>query len=166
MRESHSYRHSIKETNKDMTSSYSDHQHPQDRRPKQSRYTTATSTNLNMTLKPESHTLESNDSTSTSSMEKVSHQTTNKYLNHQTKNQQHQGHSQRTPAMTTNQCSATHQQLSETLHHQQHQTPATHTIEEDPESYCSQMNTALASLLLAKNNNQPQQIWRLRLLQL
>jgi hypothetical protein len=28
------------------------------------------------------------------------------------------------------------------------------------------MNTALASLLLARNNNHPQQIWRLRLLQL
>jgi hypothetical protein len=33
------------------------------------------------------------------------------------------------------------------------------TTEKNPESYHSQMNTALASLLLAKNNNQPQQIW-------
>jgi hypothetical protein len=40
------------------------------------------------------------------------------------------------------------------------------TIEENPESYHSQMHTALALLLLAKNNNWPQQIWRLRLLQL
>jgi hypothetical protein len=40
------------------------------------------------------------------------------------------------------------------------------TTEENSESYRSQTNTALALLLLAKNNNQPQQIWRLRLLQL
>jgi hypothetical protein len=39
-------------------------------------------------------------------------------------------------------------------------------MEEDPKSYRTQTNTALASLLLAKNNNRPQQIWRLRLLQL
>jgi hypothetical protein len=39
-------------------------------------------------------------------------------------------------------------------------------MEEDPESYRTQTNIALASLLLAKNNNRPQQIWRLRLLQL
>jgi hypothetical protein len=39
-------------------------------------------------------------------------------------------------------------------------------MEEDPQSYCHQTNNALASLLLAKHNNRPQQIWRLRLLQL
>jgi hypothetical protein len=39
-------------------------------------------------------------------------------------------------------------------------------MEEDPESYSLQTNTALASLLLARNNNRPQQIWQLRLLQL
>src|SRR5580693_1100557 len=109
--------------------------------------------------KQESHTSGSNTPTSTNSMEKVSHQTTNEYLIHQTKNHWHQGHSQRTPVMTTNQHSTTHQQLSKNLHHQQHQTPAIHTMEENPESYRSQTNTDLASLLLAKNNNRPQQIW-------
>jgi hypothetical protein len=39
-------------------------------------------------------------------------------------------------------------------------------MEEDPESYRTQTNTALASLLLARNNNRLQQIWQLRLLQL
>jgi hypothetical protein len=39
-------------------------------------------------------------------------------------------------------------------------------MEEDPKSYCTQTNIALALLLLARNNNRPQQIWRLRLLQL
>ena len=40
------------------------------------------------------------------------------------------------------------------------------TMEENPESYHLQTHTTLASLLLAKNNSRPQQIWRLRLLQL
>jgi hypothetical protein len=114
----------------------------------------------------ESHTLGSNDSISTNSTEKVSHQTTNKYPNRRTKNQQHQDHSQRTLVTTTNQHSTMHQQLSKDLRHQQHQTPVTHTTEEDPESYRTQTNIALALLLLARNNNRPQQIWRLRLLQL
>jgi hypothetical protein len=59
-----------------------------------------------------------------------------------------------------------HRQLSKNLHHQQHQTPATHTSEEDPGNYHHQTHTTLASLLLARNNNRPQQIWQLRLLQL
>jgi hypothetical protein len=33
------------------------------------------------------------------------------------------------------------------------------TTEENLESYYSQTHTALALLLLAKNNNRPQQIW-------
>jgi hypothetical protein len=140
-------------------SSYSDHQQLQDRRPKQSLYMQTIGMSLNTTSKQEDHTLESNTSTSTNLMEKVSCQTTNKYQTHQMKNQQHQDHSQRTPVTMTNQHNAMHQQLSKSLHHQQHQTPATHTMEEDPESYCSQMNTALASLLLARNNSRPQQIW-------
>ena len=36
----------------------------------------------------------------------------------------------------------------------------------DPENCRHQADNALASLLLAKNNSRPQQIWRLRLLQL
>jgi hypothetical protein len=147
-------------------SSYSDHQHILDRRPKQLQYTKAIGMNSNTTPEQESHTLELNNSISTNSMERASHQITNEHPNHQMKSQQRQDHSQKTPATTTNQHNATHQQLSKNLHHQQHQTPATHTTEEDPESYCTQMNIGLASLLLARNNNQPQQIWRLRLLQL
>jgi hypothetical protein len=112
--------------------------------------------------------LESKDSTSTNSTEKASHQTTNPYPNHWTKNQKHPDPSQKTPATpaTENQRIDTHQTLIRNLHHQQHQLPATHTTEEDPGSYRHQTNNALASLLLARNNNRPQQIWRLRLLQL
>jgi hypothetical protein len=142
-----------------MTSSYLDHQQLQDRRPEQLLYMQTTGISLNTMSEQESHTLELSASTSTNSSEKVSHQTMNEYPTCQTKNQQHQDHSQKTLATTTNQHSATHQQLSKNLHHQQHQTPATHTIEENPESYCSQTNIALALLLLARNNNRPQQIW-------
>jgi hypothetical protein len=148
-----------------MMSFYSDHQQPQDRRPKQLPYMKTTGTNLNMTSEQESHTSGLSNPTSMNLTEKVSHQTTNKYLNRQTKNQQHQDCSQSTP-VTMNQHSTTHQQLSKDLHHQPHQTPATHTIEEDPESYYHQTHTALALLLLARSNNRPQQIWQLRLLQL
>jgi hypothetical protein len=102
-------------------SSYSDHQHTPDRKPKQLQYTRATGTSSNTIPEQEGHTLESNDSISTNLTEKVSHQTTNEYPNHQTKNQQHQDHSQRTPATMENQHNATHQQLSKSLHHQQHQ---------------------------------------------
>jgi hypothetical protein len=160
------YQHLTKGTNKDTTSSYSDHQHTPDRRPKQSQYTKASGTNSNTMSEQENHTLESNDSISMNSMERVSHQTMNEHPNHQTKSQQHQNRNQRTPVITTSQHSAMHQQLRKNLRHQPHQSPATHTMEEIPESYCSQTNIALASLLLARNNNRPQQIWQLRLLQL
>jgi hypothetical protein len=117
---------------------------------------------------PEDHTLESKDSTSTSLTGKAFHQTTNPYPNHRTRNQKHPDPSQKTPATpaTKDQRNNTHQALSRNLLHQQHQSPATHTTEEDPESYRHQTNNALASLLLARNNDRPQQIWRLRLLQL
>jgi hypothetical protein len=117
------------------------------------------------TPEPGNCILELNDSTSTNLMEKAFHRTTNPYLNRQMKNQQRPDQSQKTPA-TKNQHSAMHQLLSKSLHHLQHQLPVTHTTEEDPESYRSQTNNALALLLLARNNNRPQQIWRLRLLQL
>jgi hypothetical protein len=117
------------------------------------------------TPEQESHTLGSNDLISTSLTEKASHQTTNLCLSPQTKNQQHPNQSQRVPP-TTNPHNATHQSLSRNLHHLPHQSPVTHTTEEDPENYRHQTNIALASLRLAKNNNRPQQIWRLRLLQL
>jgi hypothetical protein len=159
------YQHLTRGTNEDTTSSYSDHQHTQDRKPEQSPYTKDGGTSLTMMSEQEGHTSESNVSTSTNSTERVSHQTMNPYPNHQMKNQQYPDQSQRTPAMK-NQCNDTHRLLSKSLHHLQHQSPVTHTMEEDPESYRSQTNNALASLLLARNNNRPQQIWRLRLLQL
>jgi hypothetical protein len=148
-----------------MTSSYSDLQHILDRKLEQSHYTKDGGTSLTMMSEQEDHTLESNDLISTNSTEKVSHQTTNKHPNHQTKNQQHQDQNWKTP-VTTNQHNDTHRQLSRSLHHQQHQSPATLTMEEDPQSYHPQTNNALALLLLARNNNCPQQIWQLRLLQL
>jgi hypothetical protein len=166
MKGSHLYQHSTRGINETTTSSYSDHQLTPDRRPKQSQYTKAIGTNSNTTPEQEGHTLESNDLISTNSTEKVSHQTMNKYPNRQMKNQQHQDHNKKTPATTMNQPSVTHRQLSKYQHHQQHQTPAIHTTEEDPRSYRTQMNITLALLLLAKNNNRPQQIWRLRLVQL
>src|SRR5580693_3908267 len=164
----HSYRHSTKGTNEDMTSSYSDPQHTLDRKPEQSLYTKDGGTSSITMPEPEDHTLESRDSTSTSSTGKASHQTTNQYPNHQTKNQEHPDPNQKTLAtlVTKNQRNDSHQTLSKNLLHQQHRSPATHTTEEDPESYRYQTNNALASLLLARNNNRPQQIWRLRLLQL
>src|SRR5580693_7145743 len=165
---SHLYQHSTKGTNEDTTSSYSDHQHTLDRKPERLPYMKDGGTSSTTTSGPEDHTLESRDSTSTSSTGKASHQTTNQYPNHQTKNQKHPDPNQKTLATpaTKNQRNDSHQTLSRNLLHQQHQSPATHTTEEDPESYRHQTNNALASLLLARNNNRPQQIWRLRLLQL
>jgi hypothetical protein len=145
-----------------MTSSYLDHQHPQKRGPKQSPYTKASGTNSNMIASPRNLTSGSCDPIYTNLMEKVSPQTMSKSLNPQMKSQQHPDHNQKTPA-TMNLHSATHRQLNEQLHYQQHQNPPTHTTEENPESYCQQTHTTLALLLLAKNNNRPQLIWQLRL---
>src|SRR5580693_9931699 len=165
---SHLYQHSTKGTNEDTTSSYSDHQHTLDRKPERLPYTKDGGTSSTTTSGPRNHTLESRGSTSTNLTEKASPQTTNPYPNHQTKNQEHPDPSQKTLAtlVTKNQRDDSHQILSKNLLHQQHRSPATHTTEEDPESYRHQTNNALASLLLARNNNRPQQIWRLRLLQL
>jgi hypothetical protein len=143
-----------------MTSSYSDHQQPQGRGPKQSPYMKISGTSLNTIASPRGHTLGSNDSTYTNLMEKAFPQTTSKPLNLQTKNQQLPDHNQKTPVMM-NPCSPMHHQLNRQLRHQQHQEPLTHTTEENPESYCQQTHTTLALLLLAKNNNQPQLIWQL-----
>jgi hypothetical protein len=146
-------------------SSYSDHQHPQEREPKQSLYMKISGTSSNTIASPRSPTSGLHDLIYMNLMEKVSPQTTNKSPTLQTKSQQHPNHNQKIP-VTTNPCSTTHYQLNEQLHYQQHQEPPTHTTEENPKSYCQQTHTALASLLLAKNNNRPQLIWQLRLLQL
>jgi hypothetical protein len=165
MNESHSYWHLTKGTNKDTTSSYSGHQQLQEKGPEQSPYTKGTGTNLN-TIAPQNNPIsESNNSTYTSLMGRVSHQTMIKAPNPQMKNQPDPDPNQKALARK-NSCNNTHLQLEQQLQHQQHQEPPTLTTEENPESYRSQTHTALASLLLAKNNNQLQQIWRLRLLQL
>jgi hypothetical protein len=158
MSESHLYQLSIKETNGDTTSSYSDHQQLQERGLKQSPYMKGTGMNLNTIASQSNPILESNNSTYTNSTEKASHQITNKVLNPQTKNQPHRDLNQTVPAKR-NSHNDTHLQLKQQLQHQQHQEPLTLTTEENPESYYSQTNTALALLLLAKNNNRPQQVW-------
>jgi hypothetical protein len=124
-----------------------------------------TGTSLNMIASQSNPTLELNDSIYTNSTEKVSHQTTNKLPNPQTKNQVHLDPNQKVPAKK-NSHNDTHLQLQQQLQHQQHQEPLMLTTEENHESYHSQTHTALALLLLGKNNNRPQQIWQLRLLQL
>jgi hypothetical protein len=108
--------------------------------------------NLNIIASQNNPTSESYNSTYTSLMERVSHQTTNKFLNPQMKNQPRLDLDQKTPAKKSLH-SATHHQLKQQLHHQQHQEPLTLTIEENPKSYHQQTHTTLASLLLAKNNN-------------
>jgi hypothetical protein len=148
-----------------MTSFYSDLQQHQGKESKQLPYMKGTGMSLNMIASQSNHTSESNDSTYTNSTEKASHQTTSKHLTLQMKNQQHLDPNQTVPAKK-NSHNDMHLQLKQQLRHQQHQEPPTLTTEENPENYRSQMNTALASLLLARGNNQPQQIWRLRLLQL
>jgi hypothetical protein len=159
------YQLSTKGTNEDTTSSYSGHQQLQEKGPKQSPYTKGIGMNLNMIASQSNPTSELNDSTYMNLTERVSHQTMNKFLNPQMKNQLHLDPNQKIPAKKSSH-SATHHQLKQQLHHQQHQEPPMLTTEENPESYHSQTHTTLASLLLAKNNSQPQQIWRLRLLQL
>jgi len=165
MSESHLYQLSIKETNGDTTSSYSDHQQLQERGLKQSPYMKGTGMNLNTIASQSNPILESNNSTYTNSTEKASHQTTSKHPIPQTKNQQCLDLNQIAP-VKRNSHNNMHLQLKQQQQHQQHQEPPTLTTEENPESYHSQTNIALALLLLAKNNNRLQQIWQLRLLQL
>jgi hypothetical protein len=124
----------------------------------------APGTNLNMIAPLNNLTSESHNSTYTNLMEKVSHQTMNRSLNPQMKSQPNLDLNQKVPAKNSR--NDMHLQLKQQLQHQEHQEPSMLTTGENPESYRSQTRTALASLLLAKNNNRPQQIWRLRLLQL
>jgi hypothetical protein len=159
------YQLSIKGTNEDTTSSYSDHQQLQERKPKQSPYMRGIGTSLNTIVPQNNPTLESNDSTYTNLMERVSHQTMSKHPIPQTKNQPHLDLNQTVP-VKRNSHNDMHLQLKQQQQHQQHQEPPMLTTEENPESYRSQTHTALALLLLARNNNRPQQIWQLRLLQL
>jgi hypothetical protein len=122
-------------------------------------------TSSNMIAQQENHTSELHELTSMNSTEKVSPQTMNTSQNHQMKNHQHCAQYRRVP-VTRNPCNASHLQLSRQLSHQAHQEPPTHTMEQNPQDYLQQTHTALALLLFTRNNDRPQQIWRLRLLQL
>ena len=157
---SHSYQHLIRETNEDMTSSYSDPQHTQDRRPEQLPYTKDGGTSSTMTPEQKNHTLESNDSTSTNSTEKVSHQITNPQSSStQTKNLPYQDPNRQNHAKMIYQHSPAHLSLtriSASLPHHQTKTPPPNPNIDDLHH---QTNIALASLLFSRNNNHPQQIW-------
>jgi hypothetical protein len=78
--------------------SYSGHQQLQERRPKWSHYTEVTGTSLNMIVPLDNLTTGPYDLTYTNSMEKVSHQMMNKFLNPQMKNQPHLDPKQIVPA--------------------------------------------------------------------
>jgi hypothetical protein len=99
-------------------------------------------------------------------MEKASHQITKLQLNTQTKNLSYQDPNHPSQAKMEYPHKPAHSSLmriSAGLPHHQMRTPPP---EPDTEDLHHQTNIALASLLFAKNNNQPQQIWRLRLLRL
>jgi hypothetical protein len=138
----------------------SDHQQPKERKPKQLLYMEGSGMSSNTIAQQDSHTSESHQPTSTNLTEKVSPQNMNQSQNHQMKNPQHHIQSQKVPVMR-NLFNALHLQLSRQLHHQQHQEPPIHTMEQTPQSYHQQTHTTLALLLFTRNNNCPQQIWRL-----
>src|SRR5580693_8810220 len=99
-------------------------------------------------------------------MEKVSHQTEKRPLNHQTTSPLYQDLDHLYPAKTNQLHQPAHlllTRISAGLPHHQTKTPPPSP---DIDDLCHQTHTALASLLFCKNNNRPQQIWRLRLLQL
>jgi hypothetical protein len=164
MNGSHSYRLSTQGTNKDTTSYYSDPQHLWARKPERSPYTKTVGTNLITILAQESHTLESQDPTSMNSTEKAFHQTTNLQSNTQMKNLSCQDQDHPNQAKTKHQpAHSLLTKISAGLPHHQMRTPPP---EPDTEDLHHQTNIALASLLFARDNNRPHQIWRLRLLRL
>jgi hypothetical protein len=112
----------------------------------------------------ESHTLESQDPTSTSSTERVSHQTTNPQSKIQTKNLSYRDQNHWSLVEAKHQpAHLSLTRISAALPH--HQT-RTLPLSPDIDNLHHQTNIALASLLFCKNNNCPHQIWRLRLLRL
>jgi hypothetical protein len=143
---------------------YSDPQHPQARKPEQSLCTKNVGTNSTTILTQESHTLESQDPTSTNSMEKASHQITNLQSKTQTKNLSYQDQNHPNQVKTKHQ--PAHSSLTKILAGLPHHQTRTPPPEPDTEDLHHQTNIALASLLFTKNNNRPHQIWRLRLLRL
>jgi hypothetical protein len=113
-----------------------------------------------------SHTLESLDPTSTNSTEKVSHQIMKSWSNIWMKNPSYQDQHHLNQVKTKYPHNPTHSlltRISAGLPHHQTRTPP---LEPNTEDLHHQTNITLASLLFARNNNCPQQIWRLQLLQL
>jgi hypothetical protein len=161
MNGSHSYQLLIQGTNEDTTSYYSDPQHLRIRKPEQSPYTKIVGTSSTTIPAQRSHTLESQDPTSTNSTEKVSCQTEKSQSKTQIKNLPCQDLSHLNQAKMTYPHKPTHSSLMRISaglpHHQARMSPPSPDIED----LHHQTNIALASLLFAKNNNRPQQIWRL-----
>jgi hypothetical protein len=119
-----------------------------------------------MILEPRNHTSGSPDLTYTNSTEKASPRIVKQSLNHQTTSPPYLGPNHQTPAKTNSPHQPTHlllTKISAGLPHHQTKTP---TPEPDIDDLCHQTHIALASLIFARNNNRPQQIWHLRLLQL
>jgi hypothetical protein len=144
----------------------SDHQHLQIRKPEQSHYTKIAGMNLTTTPAQRNHTSGSQGPTSTNTTEKVSHQIANPQSNIQTKNPPYQDQHHPSQAKTDYPHKPAHSSLTKIsagLPHHQTRTPPP---DPDTEDLGHQTYIALASILFAKNNNRPQQIWRLCLLRL
>jgi hypothetical protein len=126
----------------------------------------ASGTNLTTILAQEDPTSGSQDPTSTNSTEKASRQTEKQPLNHQTTSPHYPDPVHPNPVKTNLPHQPAHlllTRISAGLPHHQMKTPP---LSPDIDDLCHQTHTTLASLLFCRNNNHPQQIWCLRLLQL
>jgi hypothetical protein len=126
----------------------------------------ASGTNSTTILTQEDHTSGSRDPTSMNLTEKASRQTEKQPSNHQMTSPPYPGPDHLNPAKTNQPHQPAHlllTKISAGLPHHQTKTPP---LSPDIDDLRHQTHTALASLLFCKNNNRPQQIWRLRLLQL
>jgi hypothetical protein len=99
-------------------------------------------------------------------MEKASHQNMKLQLNLQTKNPPYQDPNPPTPVTMMSPRNETHFQLTQISVRCPHYQPENPQIEPNPQDIHHQTHITLALLLFAKNNNRPQQIWRLWLLRL
>jgi hypothetical protein len=114
----------------------------------------------------ENPTFESQETTSTSLTERVSPQNTDLPSNHQTKNLSSPDPNHPIPVLTTSPHNATHTQLTQALARLPHHQPEKPQDKQDSRDIRHQTQVALASLIFNRHNHRPQQIWRLRLLQL
>jgi hypothetical protein len=149
-----------------MTSYYSDHQHPQTRKPEQSLYMKIAGTSLTTTHAQRNHTSGLQGSTFTNTTEKVSHQIAKSQLNIQTKNQPYRDQSHPNQAKTNYPHKPAHLSLTKISAGLPHHRTKTPPPEANIDNLHHQTNITLALLLFSRNNNRPQQIWRLRLLRL